>query len=231
MNFIKYVFFNIEPFSFLLLVLFLIYHARSEKSVRVKILIGYYFLGCLLMIKANLLHRGENNIDDYRLMSLLTSLVMSFYFYTRLKGKWHRLTVVFFVALNVCYYIGYYFLDYNPNAFDSLGYVLTSFCIVVMVFFFMYQTLKNVTDEPLSHNFDFWFVAAQLLYHSGSFIVFLTYGYLTKKIQEADHYTDSNRYLLMNLWNGHNILLLISSLMICSAILWITWRKKHPRIF
>lgn len=231
MNLIQFLYYKIEPLSFLLPALFILYYARIDYRSKIKILAGYYTVGCLLMIKANVLHRWGNNIDDYRLMSLLTGLVMGFYLYASLKDKWHRLIVVFFVVLNLSYYIGYYLIDYNPNAFDSLGYVLTSFGIVVMVFLFMYQTLQNVTDEPLSHNFDFWFVAAQLLYHSGSFIVFLTYGYFTKKIQEVNQYTPANRLLLMSLWNGHNILLLVSALMICTSILWMTWHKKHPRKF
>ena len=231
MNLIQSIYYTIEPLSFLLSGVFLLYYARIDTRARIKVLIGYYLLGCLLMIKANIFDRLGNNIDEYRLMCLLTSLAMSFYFYTSLNGKWQRLTVLLFVAVHVNYFIGYYVMDYDPKAFDSLGYVLTSFSIVVMVFFFMYQTLRNVTDEPLSHNFNFWFVTAQMLYHCGSFIVFLTYGYFTKKIQTAGQYTLANRYLLMQLWNGHNILLLISSLMICTSILWINWRKKHPRMF
>ncbi len=230
MNLVKSIYYNIEPLSFLLPGLFLLYYARIDTRNRLKILAGYYLLSCLLMIKANIFNPLSDNIEDYRLMCLLTSLAMSFYFYTSLEGKWQRLTVLLFVALHISYYIGYYLTNYDPNAFDSLGYVLTSFSIVVMVFFFMYQTLRNVTDEPLSRNFDFWFVTAQMLYHCGSFIIFLTYGYFTKKIQAAGQYTLPNRYLLMQLWNGHNILLFISSLMICAAILWITWGKKHRKV-
>jgi hypothetical protein len=217
-----------EPLSFLLPGLFLLYYARIDDRARIKVLIGYYLLGCLLMIKANMFNPLSDNINDYRLMCLLTSLAISFYFYSCLEDRWQRSTILLFGAVHVSYYIGYYFTDYDPKAFDSLGYVLTSFSIVVMVFFFMYQTLRNVTDEPLSRNFDFWFVTAQMLYHCGSFIVFLTYGYFTKKIQTANQYTLPNRFLLMQLWNGHNILLLISSLLICTSVVWISWRRKHP---
>jgi heme/copper-type cytochrome/quinol oxidase subunit 4 len=228
MNLITSIYYNMEPLSFLLPGLFLLYYTRIDDRARIKVLVGYYLLGCLLMIKANMFNPLSDNINDYRLMCLLTSLAMSFFFYSCLEDRWQRWTIILFVVVHVGYYLGYYFMDNDPKAFDSLGYVLTSFSIVVMVFFFMYQTLRNVTDEPLSHNFDFWFVTAQMLYHCGSFIVFLTYGYFTKKIQTSNQYTLPNRYLLMQLWNGHNILLLISSLLICTSVVWISWRRKHP---
>ncbi len=227
-----FVFFYLEPISFFLPVPFLLYYSFTDKRARIKALMAYYLIATLIMLKANGFNmKYSNNIDDYRLLNVFTCLAMCFYFFTSLVDRWKKAFVVFCGVTNIVYFISYTLTIEKSNSLDSLGSILVSLTVVMMVFLFMHQTLSNVTDEPLSNNFNFWFVACQMLYHCGAFIIFLTYGYFTKKIQTAGQYTLANRYLLMHLWNGHNILLFISSLMICASILWITWRKKHPRMF
>jgi hypothetical protein len=109
-----------------------------------------------------------------------------------------------------------------------MGFVILSVGVVLMSFLFMHQILTNVTEEPLSWNFDFWFVASQLFYHLGSFFVFLTYGYLTRKLQISNDYSIENRVYLSQLWLGHNVLLFLSALVIAGSLLWIYFRKKSP---
>jgi hypothetical protein len=134
--------------------------------------------------------------------------------------------VIFFIFLQTCYYLIEIFRAEPPKVFDSLGFVILSVGIVVMSFLFMHQILTNVTEEPLSWNFDFWFVSSQLLYHLGSFFIFLTYGYLTKKLISSPEYSKQNIFYIRQLWVAHNVLLFLSALMIAGSLLWISFRRK-----
>ncbi len=222
-------FFYLEPIAFLLPIPFLLYHSMGgDKRVRIKILAAYYFLSALIMLKANVMNSlMENNLDDYRLAGLLRGIFIGFYFYIALQKKWNKQLVFFFIGINLIYYITQSFPIGKKISFDSASQVIVSLEIMTLVILFMHQTLANVTEESLSLNFDFWFVTAQMLYNGGSFIIFLTYGYFTKKILEPNQYTPENRNILMQLWNGHNILLFISSIMICFFVIWIRLRKTR----
>jgi len=226
--FTHFLFFYLEPISYFLPTVFLLYHSRSDKRARIKVLAAYYFIATLLMLKANTFNlQYHDNIGDYRLLNLFTGLCMCFYYYTSLGNRWTKSFALLFGFTTVLIFITSSVLLPNPRSLDSYSSAWISLAIIVMVLFFMYQTISNVTEAPLASNFDFWFVASQMLYHSGSFIIFLTYSYFTKKIQEANLYSIENRDILMQLWNGHNMLLFICSVMICFFVVWTRKRIKN----
>ncbi len=226
--FMQFMFYYLEPISFFLPIPFLIYHSAFDKRARIKVLAAYYFIGMLLMLKANTLNLDlSNNINDYRLFNLSTGLFICMYFYSSLLAVWKKRIVLFFGFSIIIQYLINFITVPNPQSFDSYGSVTVSLIIVILVLFFMHQTISNVTEEPLSSNFDFWFVVTQMIYHSGSFIILLTYGYFTKKILDPNQYTQENRHILMELWNANTILILISSLILCASILWINMMKSQ----
>jgi hypothetical protein len=217
----------LEPVSYFLSGVFLVYHARKDKRVGIKVLSFCYFLSGLLMIKAAMAF--TNNIIIYDLICLLTSIGIGCYFYTILVGRFKRGVVIFICFLNVGYYVVNNWI-YPNHLFDSKAYVLLSSSIVVMAFMFMHQILTHLTEEALSMNFDFWFVCSQLVYFLGAFAIFLTYNYLTQKILPEGFYSKENRLLLTNLWSVHNILLFLSSIITSSGIVWIAYRRKSPSL-
>jgi hypothetical protein len=77
-------------------------------------------------------------------------------------------------------------------------------------------------------NFDFWFVSSQFFYYLGSFFIFLTYGYLTKKLISSPEYSKQNIFYIRQLWVAHNVLLFLSALVIAGSLLWISFRRKSP---
>ncbi len=185
----------------------------------------YYFMATLLMLKAAY---SKTNIEIYSLLCLLTFICMGLYFYYTIFTLWKKRLVILFCAIHTGYYIISIFLFPSPLVFDSTGYIILSTGVVLMAFMYMHQVLTNVTEEPLSLNFDFWFVSSQLVYHLGSFFIFLTYGYLTQKILISDLYSDQNRIYLSQLWRVHNVLLFLSSVIISASVLWIFFRKRLP---
>jgi hypothetical protein len=217
----------LEPISYGLCALFLLFYIRKENQKKWKVLLVYYFIAVALQLKAAY---SETNIEIYSLLSLVTFIFLGSYFYFTLSSTWKRSLVISFCIIQTGYYITANYIFTAPEVFDSTGYVILSVGVVLMAFMYMHQILTNVTEEPLSFDFDFWFVSSQLFYHLGSFLIFLTYGYLTQKILTSDLYSYENRIYLSQLWRVHNVLLLLSSLFISASILWTSFRRRSPSL-
>ena len=110
------------------------------------------------------------------------------------------------------------------HLFDSVGYSIVSFSVVLYVIMYFHQLLSNVTDENLFHDFNFWLGSGYLIYFLGSFIIFLTYHYFTNRILAT--YTQEERQLLTNLWGLHNCLLFSGAGLLLGFILWLGYQRK-----
>ena len=178
------------------------------------------------MIKATLIvGTGETNIQLYNLLCLLTSFSLGAYFYTVLHKRWKKILVLIFCAANGAYYVFNNVVEDGQAVFDSLAYVILSSTLVILIFMFMHEVMSNVKEEPLSMNFDFWFVASQLLYFMGGFVIFLTYGSMTWKVLSKDALSDYTNVLTW-VWGVHNVLLFLSALITLGSIAWISYRRK-----
>jgi hypothetical protein len=224
MTTLEHFFFNLlEPVGYGLYFLLILVLIRFDKRPKWRALLIYYFVASLLMWKAAYAYP---NLAIYSLLCLLSSIGLGTFFYYTFKASSKKRIVIFFIFLQTCYYLIEIFRAEPPKAFDSLGFVILSVGIVVMSFLFMHQILTNVTEEPLSLNFDFWFVSSQFFYYLGSFFIFLTYGYLTKKLISSPEYSKQNIFYIRQLWVAHNVLLFLSALMIAGSLLWISFRRK-----
>lgn len=174
------------------------------------------------MIRATIrLDSDTSNTYLYNILYLITSLAFGFYFFEILKNQWKRL-VALIAGLSV---LIYYFINIKEVYFDSIGFVITSTGIIVLIFLFLDQIMTNVTEEPLFNNFDFWFICVQLMYHLGSFAIFLSYNYYTHRFF-SEGSPDSFSRMMGYLWVVHNILLFVGSVITCAGVFWIYYRKK-----
>ena len=217
----------LEPISYGLCALFLLFYIRRGNQLKWKVLLVYYFIAVALQLKAAY---AETNIEIYSLLALITSIFLSSYFYFTLTSTWKRSLVISFCIIQTGYYVVANYIFSAIQVFDSTAYVILSVSAVLMAFMYMHQILTNITEEPLSLDFDFWFVSSQLFYHLGSFLIFLTYGYLTQKILTSDLYSYENRIYLSQLWRVHNVLLLLGSLFISAGVIWISFRRRSPSL-
>lgn len=197
----------------------------KENSRRIWVLIIYYLASSFLMLIATQrVFSNTNNIEVYNLHLLNTSLIYCYFFYKLLevkKKKWVFLTVA---VISVLYYIIKNQVLREIDAFDSLGYSLVSGFIIFCVYLYFRQELKRFDGNEIFLTFNFWYAAALLLYYLGSFIIFLSYYFLTSKILE--NYTDQQRDTLTLLWGLNNILLFLSSLVTIIGVLWVISRRK-----
>lgn len=200
---------------------------RRDHRWIIKVLIGFYLISSLLIIEALTVKGGSglSNIHLYSLSCVLSSICISAYFYSILNRPIQKLVVVVASLTNIVYYLVNNIIARSPKVFDSLAYVILSSTVVIFVFMFMYQLLNEVKEEPLSLNFDFWFVSSQLFYFLGAFAIFLTYGYLTNRL--LDNNITIN-YAMAWLWGFHNVLLFLSALITSGSIVWISYRSKSP---
>lgn len=215
----------LEPISFLLYFgAFFFYSWRLVRKFHYRLLCSYYFVASVMMIKAV---RLADNTQLYNLMYVLTSLSLGYYFYSLLQTRLKRAIAIVCGLAPLLYYLSRNTIFESELLFDSIGHAISSSGIVIMIFLYLHYVITNVKEEPLSHNFDFWFVCVQLFYHLGAFAIFLSYNYFTRKFLSVQFYSDENRSILTYLWVVHNVLLFLGALTTAYAILWI-YRRKSP---
>jgi hypothetical protein len=214
----------LEPVShFLFLIALLFYLRMGNAKLWHKVICVYYFIGFVILFKIVF---TKYNSYLYSFLYLTTSVSFAFYFYLLLGSSKTRWLALLYGIVTLTYYlIKEVFLGADP-LFPSIGYVITSTGIILLIFIFLHQLMTNVKEESLSLNFDFWFICSQLIYQLGSFGIFLTYNHLTAKILPEEHFSDENRYLLTYLWGVHNVLLFLGSLLTWFGILWIVSRRR-----
>ncbi|MBS1556493.1 MAG: hypothetical protein JSU09_16350 [Bacteroidetes bacterium] len=217
--------FVLEPVAYLICAAFILLHSIRIRQLKYFILIAYYFIATLLIARANLF-REVNNIEIYNVLNLITFVFLGAYYYLTIITAWRRKVILAMAVGGGLYYAGTKILVSDSILlFDSTGQVLLSIAMLTMVSFFLQQLWINVNEEPLSMNFDFWFSSAQLTYYVASFLIFLTYRYLTKKVIDGN-YLYEDRKLLTELWAVHNVILFLSSSIIAGSTLWIRYRSK-----
>jgi hypothetical protein len=150
-------------------------------------------------------------------------LMISAYFYSIITiGRLRKMTILIFI-LNLLVFINYIFSSKN-NYFNSLGFALLSFSTVIYSFLFFRQKINDISEKPIYEFPDFWVACSYLISYSGSFLVFLTYYYLTQKLYLS--YSKKQEHLLTLLWGIPNILLFLSSLFTLTGLIWIQYRRK-----
>jgi hypothetical protein len=186
-----------------------------------------FLLGAVAIFAIQIsINTGVTNSLQYSCIYLLNTLCWTSFYYSVLNGTLKRrlavgialVTLLYFVYKNVI-------LDFDL-IFDSVGQVISSLGIVLLVLIFFRQTLSEVKTDSLTQNFDFWLSSAQLIYHLGAFGIFLTFDHFTSKILNPEFYTAENRQILTSLWGVHNVLLFLASLLTWVGVLWIVYRRK-----
>lgn len=215
----------LEPLSyFIYLAAFLLY-CKNEGNGKTKIALFFYlFAGILLSFASVLAQMGKGNVFIYDYLLLPFSILFfSLYFKQILKAKKQRIALVLF-TVNVLSFIFRAIMNNHQVYFDSTGFALLNITVVICCFLFFSQKLNEISESSLFRDFNFWVVCSFLISFSGSFVVLLTYYYLSKKIVLS--YIAPNRHLLTLLWGIPNVLLFVGSLFTLTGIIWIQYHKK-----
>lgn len=216
----------LEPVGYFIYSLaFLVQFIKTRKSI---ILVGvfFYLYAAVIMWQAALLaHEGRQNLFLYNYLLLPASfLFFCAYFFGIFQSKVRKQIVWIILAFNVVLLVSRSLFVPKPLMFDSAGFSTLSISIVILSFMFFQQLLNQVSESSIFANFNFWVVCGYFISFSASFLVFLTYYYLTQKI--STNYVYKNRYILTLLWGVPNIMLFISSLITLTGSLWTSFHKK-----
>jgi hypothetical protein len=214
---------GIASISILLAVLFSIW--RADSGNRYKYVAVYLFLIALFAVEISI-HTGKSNSFQYSCIYLLNSLCWSIFFFQLFNTSFKKKLAIGVALITTSYF--FYknvFLEFDL-LFDSIGQVLSSTGIVLLIFIYFHQVLSVIKPDSLTQNFDFWISSAQLIYHLGAFGIFLTFNHFTSKIFNTENYSSENRQILASLWGVHNVLLFLASLLTWVGVLWIVYRRK-----
>ena len=216
----------LEPLGYLVYFFAMILYQKRQPGANANFLLIYYFAATGLMWYASVLaNSGRENIFIYNWLFLPFSIVCcTLYFYFTFRAKVKKMIALFFLGLNGFLFIFKLLFIKKAVIFDSIGFAVLSLSIVVLSFVYFRHLLSNVSDVSVLKKYDFWIVSGYIVSFSGSFLVFLTYYYLTKKILAT--YTSEERYILTFLWGIPNIIFSISALSTLTGILWINYRRK-----
>jgi hypothetical protein len=195
---------------------------KVDRSNRFKMIWVYYLIGFLILFKILF---TRHNSYLYSLLYVTTSVGFGFYFYTLFESRVKKWFAIFPGLITLVYYLTKTITGGEP-LFPSIGFIISSTGIIILIFIYLYDLMTHVKEDALSRNFDFWFICSQLVYHLGAFGIFLTYNHLTAKILAAEHYSVKNRELLTYLWGVHNVLLFLGSLLTWFGIVWIVSRRR-----
>ncbi len=191
-NILKYLDF-IAPF-FALIWFLLNRELLKEKAIR------YMFLFLIVQLVFNGISIGisifnKGNSHIYFHLNCLFSfyLILSYFEEIKILTKKLLLSILF-----ITIYIGYLIIEDGFFRFNSMGFSLASLIIVILCFKYYYFLLKNPQLDSFFNSHVFWITTGLFTYNVCNFIVFVTFGYMTKIARHAGY-----------LWRFHNVVLFI----------------------
>jgi hypothetical protein len=153
----------------------------------------------------------------YNLIYIISSLFLSYYFYLLFESRLKKIISVLAGLTTLIYYS----LHTDALYFDSMGYVILSTGVVILIFLYLHHILMHVSEKPLSQNFDFWYLCIQFTYHLGSFGIFLSYNYFTHRYFDEKMNNTNIGSILTYLWIVHNLLLFAGSIVALIGAWWV----------
>lgn len=215
----------LEPLAYLLYLVAVWFYGRKKGDNRLRPLRLYYFLAFGLMITASLLIEFDRSTTlYYHIHAFFTIWFLGLYFRGLLHSRFQKNTVLALILATTVYMVVKTLVLKETRLFDSIGYSMISAFVVLFVFLYFHQELRNVKDKNILDDINFWLSSGFLIYFLGSFIIFLTYHYFTLQILAT--YTQAERDVLTNLWGLHNCLLFVGALSLLGGSLWIIYRNK-----
>jgi len=217
---------HLEPLSYFICFVTYFLILRMGEEFKIKVLFLFFLLATVVMgYSSYLVHVQISNIFTYNLVLLPLSIIaFHLYFMQIFRGKIKQACVKVLFLANVAVFIFTTFFSNQAVYFNSIGFSSLGLSVTVCCFLFFHERLSNVSEANIYDSIDFWVICGLFIAYSGSFIVFLTYHYLTLRIMSNP--TLKERQLLTILWGVPNIFLFINSLISLSGYIWVLYRRK-----
>lgn len=207
----------LEPFSYLIYAIIFFLNFSKDKASEKKVLFIYYLCATILLLIASINAMYVEQIGNnwlYNIFYLITICVLSYYFYKILNTRRKKVAVILLLMCNlVTFIVSDIIVNNFFKEFNDKIYAICFICIVIYALLYFDQLLRNVTEQNILYQFDFWLVSGYLIYFLGSFIIILFY--------RSVDINDSG-----NVWALQNIILFLSSVITLTGYLRIPFRKK-----
>ncbi|MDE3213132.1 MAG: hypothetical protein KGM98_07850 [Bacteroidota bacterium] len=215
----------LEPVSYFIYLTAFVYRYFYTRKTSHLLPVAYYFIASIMMTYASVLaDRWMGNLFLYNYFLLPAGIIFFAGYFMDIFLKQYRKVVWILFTLNGLLFVFKIAFIPRQEVFDSIGFATLSISVLVFCFMYFRQLLNEVSEKPIFGNFNFWVVCSFFISYSGSFLVFLTYYYLTEKI--STDYVDKTRHLLTVLWGIPNVLLFISGIFTLTGAIWTNYRRK-----
>lgn len=217
---------QLEPLSYLICFVTYGLILRRDVSKSIKVLFIFFLLAFLSMAYCSYLTSlTKENVFMYNFFLLPLSIIfLHLYFFYTILGKLKKNIIAFLFFSNGLIFLITTFSSNQPAFFNSIGFAMLGFSVTLYCFFFFQERLRNVSETNIYDSIDFWIVCGLFIAFSGSFIVFLTYHYLTVRLTR--HHNAEDERLLTILWLVPNIFLFINSLISLTGYIWVYYRRN-----
>ena len=215
----------LEPVSYAIYLFGLVYYYNKYNSSKTYLVMIIFFV-IMIALQVWILSAMEGNLHIYNVFYVVNSAAFSYFFYQLLPGKTGKRVAIGSGVVTLFYFL-FNLIVLRETYFDSMGYAVASLGIIILVFLYYYSRMKNLTEKARTMDFNFWLASSQLIYHLGSFFIFLSLNMFTRNFLAGNNSYENQR-ILTSLWGVHNVLLFLSSLLTWYGILWIAFRMKSP---
>ncbi|TKK64273.1 hypothetical protein FC093_22860 [Ilyomonas limi] len=223
---------ELEPIAYATYMIALLLQFNQYKHERHWVLFLYYFFAATVLYAGivltedgytNLFPKNskwhiltEGNNWSYNLLYIVNIFVFSWFFYILLHDKLKKRMVAVCCVCNVVLftYVDIVFRKFFSD-FNSTIYGLVFLTIVLYTLLYLHQLLRDIKEENLLADFDFWLICGYVLYYLGSFVIVI-------------YYQNAGEHQRGNIWAMHNIILFICSLMLLTAYFRIPTYQKRP---
>lgn len=214
----------LEPLAYLLYVIAGFIFFRRTNTLRSKLFIANYFICLLLMLWiAVTFFTQQNNTWLYSLIFLITGSFHGLYYHQVFHSALKKKIALTSIVIVIVYFI-YKYLVLKAELYDSLGFAMMAMLIVIFVFMYYHQLLRDLNEKVIYHSYDFWVNTGWLIYYLGSFMILLSFYFLT--VRYLPKRDPKDQQILTMLWGVHNVLLFLSSLITLTTHVWIAYRSR-----
>lgn len=199
-----------SPLAVLLTFLILRKHWKSTGFMR--ILFVYYLCSSINLGVATYLAyvNAPSNIFWYNLHGFLSAVTLSLFYHQILKSAFSRILVAIMATAGiVAYVIILTFFD-DRITFNSTGYSIISFLIILYSFLFLREVFSFSNNDPLHAEVTVWIVSALLTYYLSSFLIQLSYKNVTRFLATTFSQKAHDSWV----WGIHNVLYFLANMII-----------------
>ena len=106
--------------------------------------------------------------------------VFTFILWYNIKQKKVRLLIIIFSLLFFAFQIVYLLILTKAQGLDSIPIGIEAILLFIYIFYFFYESSKNIIDNYIYNHYCFWIAVGIMLYLGASFFFFISFNQLDK---------------------------------------------------